>query len=241
MIARRQATTKRAADSAINNQPLHEEEEDLTSWLTPAFLAVPKRKTRNKLGSLLPILYPLSFSWSHKINTYKTISSWWLLFFIVWPTYFLSYRGILHMYFWYSKKKGVNVDNPRHKNTVPGLVLCCHDREMLAKSANIWLSGWHVTNMLPTFPAKLMNEGNVVIVGVNPVNAGWNEPNPTKCLWWGRGPAEILRNPYSTKSPLPSVDHLAVAPKLTNYWVFGQSRIQRRHITCSNHPRIHAQ
>ena len=65
-----------------------------------------------------------------------------------------SYRGILCMYLWYSKKKEVNVGNPRHKNTVSGLVLCCHDREMLAKSANIWLLGRHVANMLPTFPAK---------------------------------------------------------------------------------------
>ncbi len=59
------------------------------------------------------------------------------------------------MYLWYSKKKGVNVGNPQHKNTVSELVLCCHDREMLAKSANIWLSGQHVAKMLLTFPAKV--------------------------------------------------------------------------------------
>ena len=58
------------------------------------------------------------------------------------------------MYLWYSKKKGVNADNPRHENTVSESVLCCHDREMSAKSADIWLSGRHVANMLPTFPAK---------------------------------------------------------------------------------------
>ena len=58
------------------------------------------------------------------------------------------------MYLWYSKKKGVNIGNPRHKNTVSGLVLCRHDRVMSAKSANIWLSGQHVADMLPTFPAK---------------------------------------------------------------------------------------
>ncbi len=58
------------------------------------------------------------------------------------------------MYLWYSKKKGVNVGDPRHENTVSELVLCRHDREMSAKSANIWLSGQHVANMLPTFPAK---------------------------------------------------------------------------------------
>ena len=29
-----------------------------------------------------------------------------------------TYRATLCMYLWYSKKKGVNVGNPRHKNTV---------------------------------------------------------------------------------------------------------------------------
>ncbi len=62
----------------------------------------------------------------------------------MWPTYFIgvvrnhvslgspnhnlhtrSYRGILCMYLWYSKKKGVNVGNPWHKNTVLESVLCC--------------------------------------------------------------------------------------------------------------------
>jgi hypothetical protein len=32
--------------------------------------------------------------------------------------HFRTYRGILRMYLWYSKKKGVNGGNPRHKNTV---------------------------------------------------------------------------------------------------------------------------
>ena len=58
------------------------------------------------------------------------------------------------MYLWYFKKKGVNVGNPRHKNTVLGSDLCCHNREMLAKSANIWLLWRHVTGMSATFPAK---------------------------------------------------------------------------------------
>ncbi len=48
----------------------------------------------------------------------------------------------------------MNVGNPRHKNTVSGLVLCRHDKGMLAKSVDIWLSGQHVANMLMTFPAK---------------------------------------------------------------------------------------
>ncbi len=58
------------------------------------------------------------------------------------------------MYLWYFKKKGVNVGNPQHKNTVSGSDLCCHNKEMLAKSAHICLSGRHVANMLATFPAK---------------------------------------------------------------------------------------
>jgi hypothetical protein len=56
--------------------------------------------------------------------------------------------------------------------------------------------------------------------------------------------AEILGDPYSKKSPLPSIGnfpHLANSPKLSSYQVLGQSRIQQRHTTCYNHPRIHAQ
>ncbi len=52
----------------------------------------------------------------------------------------------------------MNVGNPRHKNTVLGSVLCRHDRGMLAKSADIWLSGQNVANMLATFPAKFPEE-----------------------------------------------------------------------------------
>jgi hypothetical protein len=57
-------------------------------------------------------------------------------------------------------------------------------------------------------------------------------------------PAEILGDPYSKKSPLPSIGNfpcLANSPKLSSYQVLGQSRIQQRHITCYNHPRIEAQ
>ncbi len=153
-------------------KPLREEEEDLMSWLTPAFLVLPKMKTiKNwKVYGLFSILSV--FSSSHRIQHRS-----WRLFLIVWPTYFLgvvrnhvslgspnhnlhtrSYRGILCMYLWYSKKKGVNVSNPWHKNTVSGLVLCHHDSEMLAKSADIWLSGQHVANMLPTFPARALSK-----------------------------------------------------------------------------------
>jgi hypothetical protein len=67
------------------------------------------------------------------------------------------------MYLWYPKKKGVNVANPRHKNTVSESVLCRQDREMLAKSANIRLSGQHVANMLPTFLAKLRNNNRQLL------------------------------------------------------------------------------
>ena len=57
------------------------------------------------------------------------------------------------MYLCYFKKKGVNVSNPQHKNTVSGSVVCRHNRVMSAKSADILLSGRHVADMLPTFPA----------------------------------------------------------------------------------------
>ncbi len=35
-----------------------------------------------------------------------------------------SYRGIFWMYLWYSKKKGVNVGNPRHKNSRDRFCVC---------------------------------------------------------------------------------------------------------------------
>jgi len=56
--------------------------------------------------------------------------------------------------------------------------------------------------------------------------------------------AEILGDPYSKKSPLPSIGtspRLAASPKDTSYRVLGQSRIHHRHITRNNHTRILAQ
>ena len=56
--------------------------------------------------------------------------------------------------------------------------------------------------------------------------------------------AEILRDPYSKKSPLPSIGtsaRLAASPKDTSYQVLGQSRIHQRHTTRNNHTRILAQ
>ncbi len=176
-----------------NQQPtksLHEEEEDLSSWLTPAFLVLPKTKTRKnwKVYQLFCILSV--FSLSHRIHCS------WRLFFIIWPTYFLgivrnhvslgspnhnlhtrSYRGIFRMYLWYSKKKGVNVGNPRHKNTVSGSVLCCHNREMSAKSADIWLSGRHVADMSLTFPAKLYNHTQAVRLICNGIVYAFDKDN----------------------------------------------------------------
>jgi hypothetical protein len=75
----------------------------------------------------------------------------------------------------------------------------------------------------------------------------------TKELFTSRGPeltsgqpfpgltnatAEILGDPYSKKSPLPSIGRLAVSPNTSSYQVLGQPRILQRHITRSNHPRI---
>jgi hypothetical protein len=59
-----------------------------------------------------------------------------------------------------------------------------------------------------------------------------------------QGCAEILGDPYSKTPPLPSIGNfscLANSPKLFSYQVLGQSRIQQRHITCYNHPRIETQ
>jgi hypothetical protein len=59
-----------------------------------------------------------------------------------------------------------------------------------------------------------------------------------------QGCAEILGDLYSKKSPLPSIGNfpcLADSPKLSSHRVLGQSRIQQRHITCYNNPRIEAQ
>ena len=56
---------------------------------------------------------------------------------------------------WFKQKKGVNVGHPRHKNGVLGSILCRHDRAMLAKSADIWLSGRHVADTPATLPAKV--------------------------------------------------------------------------------------
>jgi hypothetical protein len=56
--------------------------------------------------------------------------------------------------------------------------------------------------------------------------------------------AEILGDPYSKKSPLPSIETsppLAISPKDTSYRILGQSRIHQRHITRNNHTRILAQ
>ncbi len=43
--------------------------------------------------------------------------------------------------------------SPTQKRCV-GINLCRHDRGMSDKCADIWLSGWHVIDMLATFPAK---------------------------------------------------------------------------------------
>jgi hypothetical protein len=58
------------------------------------------------------------------------------------------------MQLWYLKKIWVNVSNHRHKKSVSGSILCRHDRGMLAKYADIWLSGRHVADMSAPFPAK---------------------------------------------------------------------------------------
>jgi hypothetical protein len=83
------------------------------------------------------------------------------------------------MYLWDFKKKGVNVGSPRPKNTVSVLVLCCHYREMSAKSADIWLSGQHVANMLPT--CHQHSQLRFTIRGLVGPYLAWNHPNPCFC------------------------------------------------------------
>ena len=62
-----------------------------------------------------------------------------------------------------------------------------------------------------------------------------------------QGCAEILGDPYSKKSPLPSIDaigppaRLAISPKNPSYRLLGQSRIHHRHISWNNPTRILAQ
>jgi len=59
--------------------------------------------------------------------------------------------------------------------------------------------------------------------------------------------AKILGDPYSKKSPLPSIapigppSRLAISPKDTSYRILGQSRIHHRHIARNNPTRILAQ
>ena len=48
--------------------------------------------------------------------------------------------------------------NPDTKN-VSGSKLCCHDRGISAKCANIWLLQRHVANMSATLSAKCKNRG----------------------------------------------------------------------------------
>ena len=89
----------------------------------------------------------------------------WLMLVVVWCCCQLLYRivdkttyvevyGRLCIRTLVQKEERGNVGHPRHENDVSGSVLCLQNRAMSAKSANIWLSGGHVANMLATFPAK---------------------------------------------------------------------------------------
>ena len=79
-------------------------------------------------------------------------------------------------------KKGINVGHPRHQNALSGSVLCRHDRAVLAKSANIWLSGRHVANMPAILPAKRgANRPIEHIQGFTRSHWHWMPPS-VKCL-----------------------------------------------------------
>jgi hypothetical protein len=80
----------------------------------------------------------------------------------------------------------VNVGNHQHKKGELGSILCRHDRGMLAKCADIWLSGRHVANMLVTFPAKLITmlfEDSFEAINIQAILCGEKEhPKPSITL-----------------------------------------------------------
>jgi hypothetical protein len=78
------------------------------------------------------------------------------------------------MYLWYYRGKfGGCRQIPTQKNVL-GSKLCRRDRGILAKCADIWLSGRHVANMSATFSAKVvtvkaeLSRATVVESGLRP-------------------------------------------------------------------------
>jgi hypothetical protein len=66
------------------------------------------------------------------------------------------------MYLWYYRgKSGGCRQIPTQKN-VSESKMCRHDRGILAKCADIWLSGRHVADMSATFSAKDKTMGRVL-------------------------------------------------------------------------------
>jgi hypothetical protein len=55
-----------------------------------------------------------------------------------------------------------------------------------------------------------------------------------------QGCAKILGDPYSKKSPLPSIgdSHLSVTPRIPGYQLLGQPQLLQQHTTHNNHHRI---
>ena len=65
------------------------------------------------------------------------------------------------MYLWYLEKIWRKLAKPDTKK-VSGTNLCRHDLAESAKSADFWLSGRHVADMLATFPAKIRTRNNAI-------------------------------------------------------------------------------
>ncbi len=82
-----------------------------------------KNEDQKKIGKFTAYFASSQQNTQHRTIVGDFFSSCHLLIFLALSeTMYLlanrSYRGILCVYLWYSKKKGVNVGNPRHENTV---------------------------------------------------------------------------------------------------------------------------
>jgi hypothetical protein len=69
---------------------------------------------------------------------------------------------------------------------------------------------------------------------------GTNKLNHVKRLAVCQNYAEILGDPYSKKSPLPSIgdSHLSITPRISGYQFFGLPRLLQQHTTHNNHYRM---
>ncbi len=133
------------------------------------------------------------------------------------------------------------------KNFRPGMILGNIFHESRSKSSHLGRREQPGLENLGEYPSK--HHTADIHQHIRPYHVHMNNP-PTLLPRamkpsTRQGCAEILGDPYSKKSPLPSIGNfpcLADPPKLSSsYQVLGQSRIQQRYITRYDHPRIEAQ